>query len=144
MRRRILSLDRGKHRAGGLHRVAKLLAAFLFTRLPDRVEDDVVVRDGTRGARHGTAGPVGTERARRHGGDGDAQGLDLFAEAFRNAFQREFAAAVIGDSRHRDVSAHRRDVQDVAAPARAHERQHGLHHGDGAEHVHVELPAHFR
>ncbi len=31
----------------------------------------------------------------------------------------------------------------MSTPAFAHVGQYGFHHGDGAEHVHVELPAHF-
>ncbi len=47
----MLRVDRGEHRTGGFGGIAQLLAALLFARLADGVEDRVIVRDRTRRAR---------------------------------------------------------------------------------------------
>lgn len=84
---------------------------------------------------------MGAERAGLDGGDRDTKRLDLFAQGFGNPFQREFAAVIHPKARESGQSAHRGNVQDVPAATLAHERQHGLDHGHGTEHVNVELMA---
>ena len=77
--------------------ISQLLAALLLTSFADGVEDMVVIRNRTGRSRHRATRPVGAERAWRDGCHGDAERLDLFAKRLRNALQREFASAVVGD-----------------------------------------------
>ncbi|MNS73536.1 hypothetical protein D3C72_1069790 [compost metagenome] len=119
------------------------MATLFLACAADRVEQRVVVADAARGPHHRTTGPIGAERTRRDSGHVDAERRDFLAQHLADAFQRELAAAVPGDARQGDEAAHGGDVEDVAAAARAHVRQHGLDQRGRTEHVHFELMAQF-
>ena len=88
---------------------------------------------------HGAARPIGAEAARLDDRHLDAEMLHFLGERFRNAFERELAAVVGGNAGEGHEPAHRADVEDVAGAAAAQIGQGRLHHGDGAEDVHLEL-----
>src|SRR5262249_13175993 len=94
MPRRIVGRERGQQRLARAGRVADLVAAELVATGPERVEQLVVVADGTRHPGHRTAGPVGAETARLDAYDVDAEPRDLLPEAVGDALHRVLAAVI--------------------------------------------------
>src|SRR3984885_15165254 len=120
--RRLRHVDQSEDRRRSPVRIAQLLAALIYSRLPDWIEQGVVVTDGTRAANHRTAGPVCPERSGGDSCDCDAEAFHLFCQRLGDPFEGELAATVVADAGHRDVASHRRDVDYVATPALTHER----------------------
>src|SRR5690606_20303854 len=132
-----------QYRARSLGRVSQLLAAFVLTCLAYGVEQRVIVRNAAWRSDHRPAGPVGTKGARRHGSDRNTKMAYFFTQHFRNPFQRELAATVVGDTGHGNESAHGRNVDNMPATTFAHSRKDSLYHCHRTIDVNIKLPLHF-
>jgi hypothetical protein len=76
----------------------------------------------------GVGRTAGAHQAGADGGDDDAVPVQFGAQAVRVAGEGELAGAVGEQVRDADLATDRADVDDAAAAASAHARQHGLDH----------------
>ena len=82
---------------------------------------------------------IGLDGVRHHGGERHAGALELVADRFGQADDRELGRVVDGETGDVRLAGHRGDVDDVTAPALDHQRQHELHAEDRTAHVDVNL-----
>ena len=116
-----------------------MIAALGLAGCADRIHHGVVVGNNARGAIHRASCPIRPELAWCQGRHPNAEIRHLLTERLGDAFQRELAAAVEADPRHRDKATHRGHVDDVAATTLAHAGKHGLHHRDRPIHIGCKL-----
>lgn len=122
-------------------RITRLPPAPCLSRFTDRIENGVVVGNMSFRTNHGSPRPVRAEHSRLNSRNENAQRPHLFRQGRRDSFQRELAAVIVRQSRHRHQAAHRSHVQDTALAPLPHKWQNGLDHRNRSKDVYLELLA---